>query len=180
MSAPVEGRPLLVVEIGAEATTMSVEDVAKAALDDVPGAASVTALPSPAVSLEEAERALSRVQSAVDSMRAAEARRLLSLAFPRHSTAVFVRDWDEDRPRLVQLLSTEDGVDDVDLTADPEARLPEGSSGAFWKAEHFVCMIAAGGDEAVWAQPGFDGEYITTHDGWVEFDLALGLAPGVD
>lgn len=176
MSAPVKGRPLLVVEIGAGATTMSVEDVAKAALGDVPGAASVTALPSPAVSLEEAERALSRVQAAVDSMRAAEARRLLSLAFPRHSTAVFVRDWDEDRPRLVQLLSTEDGVDDVDLTADPEAQLPKGS----WKAERLVRMIAAGGDEAVWAQTGFDGEYITTHDGWVEFDLTLGLAPGVD
>lgn len=125
--------------------------------------------------LQIAEIALEEAQRAADALRVAHARRLLSDAFPRHAVAVFVRNWDEDRPRLVQLLSAEEGVADIDLTEDPSAPLPRGTSEAFGEAERAVRRI--GDDDRLLAQVGLYGaDFEHEHDGWVEFDLPLAAA----
>lgn len=122
--------------------------------------------------LQIAEIALDEAERAADVLRVAHARRLLSDAFPHHSVAVFVRNWDEDRPRLVQLLSSEEGVEDVDLTDNPSAPLPKGTSEAFGEAERAIRRIAD--DERLLAQVSLYGaDFEHEHDGWVEFDLPL-------
>ena len=123
--------------------------------------------------LQIAEIALEEAERAADVLRVAHAHRLLSDAFPRHAVAVFVRNWDEDRPRLVQLLSAEEGVADVDLTEDPSAPLPKGTSEAFGEAERVIQRI--GDDDRLLAQVSLYGaDFEHEHDGWIEFDIPLG------
>lgn len=127
--------------------------------------------------LQIAEIALDEAEHAADMLRVAYARRLLSDAFPHHGVAVFVRSWNEDRPQLVQLLSSQEGVEDIDLTQNPPTPLPKGTSKAFREAKRTIQRIAD--DDRLLAQVNLYGaDFDHVHDGWVEFDLSLAEVEG--
>lgn len=135
------------------------------------------------VRIEDAKERLARGQvdpmSFADSLKsvhnavlAAHAHALLSEAFPRHSTAIFVRNWDEDSPHLLQLLSGDAAVPDYDTTEQdgrPDWISPEQWS-ALVEAERAIAYLGTDEEVHEHLEPGEDPD---SHPDWVEFQMAL-------
>lgn len=119
-----------------------------------------------------AEEALAEAKRAADVLRTAYARALLTQAFPSHSLAVFARSRDEDEAKLIQLVSSTEGVDDLELTEEAvyDALSPE-QKHAFNEADSAIALI--GDDDDLWGHLEAPDE---EHDDWYEFDLYLGGA----
>lgn len=88
-------------------------------------------------------------------------------AFPGSSVAIFARNWDEDRPRLIQVL----GETDYDLDEDGE-KLSREQMKACATAD--MAIQAMGDDDNVLNY--LDGSE-EEHDDWFEFQLPLNAEP---
>ncbi|MFB7919527.1 hypothetical protein [Streptomyces sp. NPDC056061] len=69
---------------------------------------------------ERAESVAAEVKHLADALRVEYTRQLLQNTFPRHTRAVFTRDFDEDEPTLTRLLSADDEVATLDLSNQGE------------------------------------------------------------
>jgi hypothetical protein len=127
---------------------------------------------------EAAEFVEREAKRLADNRRAEYAAALLADAFPGAITAVFARNWDEDAPRLIQILGTTHR--EIDTKISPAADASEqirAQYNASVKAENVVADI--GSDEAILSQSWFnDGD--EEHDGWNEFNLGLDLGHSAD
>ena len=103
-----------------------------------------------------------------DQLRTHYAKALLKESFPDHTLAIFIRNWDEDRPSLLQLLSHGAGVDDIDLTDDEDAHLSSEQDKALAAAEHQIRLIGSDDDLLNHLDPSDED-----HGDWFEFQLPL-------
>lgn len=116
-----------------------------------------------------AEEILDSAKRPADLLRVMHAKAVLRRAFPQHAVAVFAREWDQDEPLLIQLISTEDDVDDVDLEDDAVAdALTDVQRRATLVADRAIRLI--GNDDEVWRYLDAPDE---EHEDWYEFDLSL-------
>lgn len=119
---------------------------------------------------EHAVRVAAEAKHLADSLRAEYARQLLHEHFPNHALAVFARNWDEDQPSLIQLLSANDAASDLDLMkpAPDFEDLPQEKRAAVIDAE--AKIIAIGSDDEIleYLDPGAE-----EHQDWTEFVLYL-------
>lgn len=127
--------------------------------------------------LEDVKRAQRHAKDAADALRAEYARRLLSDAFPAHATAVFARNWDEEEPGLIQLLSDDDAVPDLYVRAESSARpeLTDRQRAAIIRSEASIAEIGPDDDILRLLEGGQED-----HGDWVEFDLTLAQPDGDD
>lgn len=116
---------------------------------------------------EDAEKVLAEAKTAADALRAEHAAAALRQAFPQHTLAVFTRAWDEDGPKLYQLLSSQEGVDDIDLEEDGE-KLTREQLVACSVADRAIRLI--GSDDEIYEHLDLPDE---EHQDWTEFDLSL-------
>lgn len=114
-----------------------------------------------------------RLKSLHNKILADHARTLIKESFPQYQTAVFVRYWDEDSPRLLHLISlTEPQLDYYD--DDQHRALDSLQQEALSTAER--CIVYLGTDEEV-------SDLLPTenqHEDYVEFDLDLDDGPHED
>lgn len=123
---------------------------------------------------EAAENQLAEAKSAADGLRATHAQMVLQEQFPGHSLAVFARAWDEDSPRLIQLLSSFNDVPDVEVGSPGERTdLSADQARAVSVAESAICAIGADDDILQFLDYGSE-----EHDDWYEFNLPLGGISG--
>lgn len=116
-----------------------------------------------------AEATLIKAEENANALRVEHAAATLREVFPQHTLAVFGRTWDEDAPRLMQLLSSEEGVVDIDLDDDASAEsLTREQSKACALADTVAKLIR--GDIEMSQCLASD---IKVHADWVEFNLAL-------
>lgn len=115
-----------------------------------------------------AENIAANAKHLADSLRAEYARLLLAEAFPGYALAVFARDWEEDEPKLLQLLSDRRDLDDIDLTLSNPAALPEEQRRAAYEAQLQIRLIGSDEEILEHLDPGE-----TEHEGWEEFVLYL-------
>lgn len=118
---------------------------------------------------ESAERVAGEAKHLADSLRAEYARLLIAEAFPGHTLAIFARNWDEEKPVLIQLLTNQPQSTDLDLQEDPELEsiAPEKRK-LLIEAERAIQII--GSDDDI-LQHLSQGE--TEHADWTEFQLVL-------
>lgn len=114
-----------------------------------------------------AEAALCDAQQAADAVRVEHAVAVLHDAFPQHTLAIYLRNWDQDQPHLAQLLTPVDGVKDVEVE-DDFSELPTKQQRAITTADEAIRLI--GSDEDI-------ADYLNLaderHPDWVEFQLPL-------
>lgn len=114
-----------------------------------------------------AEAALCDAQQAADAVRVEHAVAVLHDAFPQHTLAIYLRNWDQDEPHLAQLLTPVDGVKDVEVE-DDFSELPTKQQRAIATADEAIRLI--GSDEDI-------ADYLNLaderHPDWVEFQLPL-------
>lgn len=103
-----------------------------------------------------------------DQLRTHYAKALLKEAFPDHTLAVFARNWDEDQPSLLQLLSDRADVDDIDLSHDEDGHLSRSQKSALAAAEHQIRLIGPDDDLLDHLESGQED-----HSDWFEFQLSL-------
>jgi hypothetical protein len=115
----------------------------------------------------EAETRLAAAEQEADALRVAHAGALLAEAFPQHTLAVFARNWDEDEPHLLQLLTSVDGVEAIEV-ADERESMTTAQKRALKDAEWAIVLI--GSDDHIVRHLEVSEE---DHVDWVEFDLAL-------
>lgn len=119
---------------------------------------------------ERAVKVAAEAKHLADSLRAEYARQLLHEHFPGHTLAVFARNWDEDNPALIQLLSANDAYPDLDLMkpAPDFDDLPQDKRAAVIEAEAKIVAIGADDDILEHLDPGAE-----EHQDWTEFVLYL-------
>lgn len=116
-----------------------------------------------------AEKALERAKHRADTLRTKHAAALLRETFPRHEVAIFARNWDEDEPSLMQLLTTAESVGDIDRSkGDGRLDLTREQWSAINQAENAIILIGPDDDILDHLDPSNE-----EHDGWVEFRLPL-------
>lgn len=118
---------------------------------------------------ESAERVAGEAKHLADSLRAEYARLLIAEAFPEHTLAIFARNWDEEKPMLIQLLAGQTDIADLDLQEDPEldSIAPEKRK-LLIEAERAIQVIGSDDDILRHLSPGE-----TEHGDWTEFQLVL-------
>ncbi|MCI4659694.1 hypothetical protein [Cryobacterium zhongshanensis] len=120
-----------------------------------------------------AETILDSAKRPADLLRVMHAKAVLRQAFPQHAVAVFARYWDQDEPRLIQLISAEDDVEDVELQDDDVATALTGDQKrAASVADRAIRLL--GSDDEVWNYLDAPDE---EHEDWYEFDLTLAELP---
>jgi hypothetical protein len=116
-----------------------------------------------------AENTLCDVKAQADVMRILHAKKVLQSAFPQHENAMFARNWDQDEPSLVSLLSEDPRVDDIKIGDDLTDLLDEQKK-AVIAAESAVILI--GNDDDIWVYAyGADDESDEEHA--YAFNMAL-------
>ncbi|ROR76049.1 hypothetical protein SAMN06295974_3804 [Plantibacter flavus] len=116
-----------------------------------------------------AEEAFRTAKAHADELRIEHTRLVLGAAFPRHTVAIFARQWDEDQACLVQLLTDQPGVTDIDLMNDPtDGILLSEQRRAIALADQAVILV--GSDEDLWR---LIGTPEVDHSDWSEFPLEL-------
>lgn len=121
------------------------------------------------------ETHLATALSLANKMRTRHARAVLVEAFPQHSLAVFTRNWDQDEPRLIQLLAPADAdtsVLDLDLTDDEVVHaLTSGQQSAINTADMAIRLIGdRANDEELWNHLEAPDE---EREDWYEFQLDI-------
>lgn len=119
-----------------------------------------------------AEVALSEAKNKADAARAEYAAALLGETFPQHTLAVFTRNWDQDEPHLLQLISGAEGVEDLEVWEERDQLSPE-QLHAVNQAE--IAIVLIGSDDDILEHLDPSDEY---HNDWVEFDLPLNVTEG--
>jgi hypothetical protein len=120
-----------------------------------------------------AETVLDSAKRPADLLRVMHAKAVLRQAFPQHAVAVFARYWDQDEPRLIQLISAEDDVEDVAVQDDDvAAALTDVQKRAASVADRAIRLL--GSDDEVW---NYLDEPDEEHEDWYEFDLTLAALP---
>lgn len=117
-----------------------------------------------------AEEALAESKAAADVLRVAYSMAVLSDAFPQHSLVVFARSWDQDEPRIIQILSATEGVEDIDVQEPEAVSLSDEQWRAINEADNSI--VAIGSDEEIWQHLDAGEE---EHEDWYEFDLAINI-----
>lgn len=122
-----------------------------------------------------AETHLATAQSLTNKLRARHAHAVLVKAFPHHSLAVFTRNWDQDEPRLIQLLAPADAdaaIQDIDVTDDELVQsLPIEQQRAINIADMAIRLIGdRSNDEELWNHLDAPDE---EREDWYEFQLDL-------
>jgi hypothetical protein len=118
------------------------------------------------------EALLHAAKTTADAARAEHAKALLSDAFPQHTLAVFTRNWDQDEPHLLQLISGAEGVDDLQVWEERDRLSPE-QLHAVNQAE--IAIVLIGADDDILEHLDRSDEF---HEDWVEFDLPLAAREG--
>lgn len=119
---------------------------------------------------ELAEKHLMEAKSIANQLRVRHARAVLLEEFPHHTVAVFTRAWDEDKPKLLQLISGSPDVDDIDYPDQSKLHpnMTREQAVAWWAAERIILRIGSDQELAeVLEEPS------EIHNDWVEFDLLL-------
>lgn len=115
-----------------------------------------------------AENVAASAKHLADTLRAEYARLLLAEAFPGYTLAIFSRNWDEDEPKLLQILSDHRDLDDIDLSLSSPAALPADQQSAAYAAQLQIRLIGSDDEILEHLDPGE-----TEHEGWEEFVLYL-------
>lgn len=118
-----------------------------------------------------AEEFFSGAKITLDALRVENAAAVLREAFPSHDLAVFGRDWDHERPALIQLIGKADGGADIELDDDESvASLTNEQKRATLVADRLIRAI--GDDEEVLRHL----QGAEEHADWIEFNLPLNPA----
>lgn len=131
-------------------------------LRDLPSMKSLAAM------RDRAEDVATRAKTMADTLRVAYARELLREAFPGYTLAVFARDWNEDQPLLLQILSDQPDQVDIDLSLSSPAFLPDDQRLAAYEAQLQIAKIGSDEEILEHLDPGE-----IEHEGWEEFMLSL-------